>query len=96
MSCSNAERGLVAEVERRFVGSRLERRRDEEHAVARRQLRVDARRRGRLVAEEDPLRLLLAVDVERHIDARLGQTVRLQVGRVLVDNARLPRGSRGS
>ncbi len=59
---------------------------DEEHAVARRKLGVGPGAGGRLLAEEDPLRLFLALDVERHVDARLGEAVGLQVGRILVDD----------
>ncbi len=83
---SNAERRLVAEIERRFVEGRLERRVDEKYAIARRQLGVDAGAGRGFLAEENALRLFLALDVERHIDARLGEAVRLQVGGVLVDD----------
>ena len=50
-------------------------------------LRVHAGARGRFLAEQNSLRLFLAIHVERDVDARLGQAVRLQVGSILVDNS---------
>ena len=60
---------------------------DQEHAVAVGKLGVNAHAGGVLVAEEQSLRLLLALDVKGDIHARRRQPVRLQIRRVLVDDA---------